>query len=426
MYWKGIVVTFVAYVCVHAGRKALTNTKAIAAESLGLSPEIAGSLDAVFMLAYAAGLVFFGGLGDKFSPSKLLSVSLISMAVLQLVFAVMCVARFGESVIGCVGLFAVWIVNGAVQSLAWPCCIKLVRQCMCEGASSTVFSVWACNGVVGNILCSVIASFLVELPGKAGFVAVFLVTSLCNQVAMLLVQSASFPAHHAAHALLEETTTSHPAERMSLEACLKIPGVIDYSACHAFVKGVAYAMFFWLPFYLVKVHGISPGAAAAGSIWYDLATLVGGPVCGYLVEKTKKPALVISVFVLLAAGPQFFINSDSTSLAVFSSSIPRSVLVNLLLSGFFVGGVLNVLSAAVCSKLGGEAHTSMVTGVIDGLGSLGASATQVLVPFLGVDSGWGTVFSLLGVMLVLSAVTLVRVTRDELKQRPEIQYQIQN
>ena len=439
--------TFIAYVSVHAGRKALTNTKSIATVSFGVDPKLAGALDAMFMLAYAIGLVKFGKLGDTHSPKKLLCVSLIGMSVVQILFACMCVFGFARFDFGCVLLCAVWILNGLVQSLAWPCCVKLVGQCLNESTNSTVFSIWACNGIFGNIFCSIIASIVLNWNDENfGFMSVFLLMSFFNIISALLV-ARNIQVGNELTQMTELTgegtvVATHVSNDMSLKTCLGLTGVLDYSLCHAFVKGVAYAMFFWLPFYLVKVHGVSPSAAAATSIWYDFSTIIGGPICGLLVEKTNKPALVISVFVLLAAGPQFLIDEPAdahvTTLELVSSNnhqlqppirtvIPTVVFANIILSGFFVGGVLNVLSAAVCAKIGGATHTSMVTGVIDGLGSFGASATQVVIPLIGINvEGWGTVFALLGVMLVASAATLFRVTRDELKEQPRVEYQIQH
>ena len=209
---------------------------------------------------------------------------------------------------------------------------------------------------------------------------------------------------------------------MTLTECLKTRGVIDYSLCHMCVKAVAYAMFFWLPFYLVTVHGVTPGKAAGLSIVYDLATFVGGPFCGFLVQKSGKPATIITIFVLLAAAPQWLINVSSSDK---SGSIPPVVIFNIVASGFLVGGVMNILSAAVCAKIGGHGSTSRVTGVIDGIGSLGASATQIIIPLMGVGSGWGTVFGLLGALLVLSAFTIIRIVRDE-HNNPQESYILQS
>jgi sugar phosphate permease len=443
--WNGVIVTFVAYLFVHSGRKAFTNTKAIAIHDLGMDPAVTGALDACFMLAYSLGLVFLGQLGDKHSSQRLLGFSLVGMAVLQVVFSELCLAGFGQGGVKTGLVFLVWILDGIVQSLAWPCCVKIVQSCLLNGGG-TLFSIWACNGVIGNIVCSIIAALLVgPYPGPAGFRGMFIITSTCNLVVTYFVSRLKTPSPAAQASVsleMEEGASSNTAlvetpqefailqegsqessqcHKMTLIECLKTRGVIDFSICNACIKAVCYAMFFWLPFYLVSVHHLNPGRAAGLSIVYDVATLVGGPICGYLVERTHKPATVIAVFVILAAGPQLFIHVPQPveffvgtgRLGSQDESIPIAVIVNIILSGFFVGGVLNVLSAAVCAKIGGHGSTSRVTGVIDGIGSLGAALTQIAIPLIGVENGWGIIFIILSFLLVASALTLIRIIRDE-------------
>ena len=441
--WTGVVVTFVAYMFIHAGRKAFTNGKSIAISDLGMDPTIAGSLDAAFMLSYAIGLVILGGLGDKHSSQWLLGFSLLGMAASQLVFSELCLAYFGEGGAKSVLLFAVWICDGLVQSLAWPCAVKIVQRCLLSGGG-VIFSIWACNGILGNILCSLIATFLVgSYPGPTGFRGLFIITSVLNVlITFFVVQDKSEatvlptaeleenispntslvePPHDPIEPFQTDTSGNDSSGKMTVMECLRTRGVLDFSICNACIKAVCYAMFFWLPFYLVAVHHLNPGKAAGLSVVYDVATLVGGPICGYLVDRTHKPATVIAVFVLLAAGPQLFIHTPQPVELFFGTgsfgegndSIPKAVVVNIILSGFFVGGVLNVISAAVCAKIGGHGSTSRVTGVIDGIGSFGSAIMQVVVPAIGVQNGWGTIFIILAALLVVSAATLARIIRDE-------------
>lgn len=413
--WVAICASFFSYLVVHSGRKAFTNTKTIAVELMGLNPEFAGVLDAQFMLAYALGLLVLGSLGDRCDPAKLLAASLVGMAFMQVLFSELCVAGIGSDIPGQVLLSVVWVCNGLVQSLSWPCCVKIVQASL-NGRrhSSIIFSFWACNGILGNITCSIISSILMnEEPGITGFRLIFFITSICNVIMTFFVArlSRAGATPQEGSSLVEQAQP----QALSVGDCVKLRGVLDYSVCHACIKAVAYAMFFWLPFYLVNEYGVSPSEAAGLSILYDMATLIGGPFCGFSVEKTRKPSSVIAVFVLLAAWPQMLINGANSDFShiLYINSIPASVTVNIVLTGFLVGGVLNVISAAVCAKLGGTTSTSTVTGVIDGAGSLGASLMQIFVPLLRVSNGWDWVFGSLSCLLLLSAFTLTRIVKDE-------------
>lgn len=67
--------------------------------------------------------------------------------------------------------------------------------------------------------------------------------------------------------------------------------------------------------------------------------------------------------------------------------------------GFFIGGVANMISAAITADLGGQGPIqgnkdalSTVTGIIDGTGSVGAAIGQILVPIIQEKLSWVYVF----------------------------------
>ncbi|VDP17581.1 unnamed protein product [Soboliphyme baturini] len=77
--------------------------------------------------------------------------------------------------------------------------------------------------------------------------------------------------------------------------------------------------------------------------------------------------------------------------------------------GFFCNGVANVISAAVSADLGsqkqiqGNAHAlSTVTGIVDGMGSIGAAIGQLIVPVIQTQFGWIPVFYLFITMIIKS------------------------
>jgi MFS transporter, OPA family, solute carrier family 37 (glycerol-3-phosphate transporter), member 3 len=67
--------------------------------------------------------------------------------------------------------------------------------------------------------------------------------------------------------------------------------------------------------------------------------------------------------------------------------------------GFFIGGVANMISAAITADLGGQGPIqgnkdalSTVTGIVDGTGSVGAAIGQILVPIIQEKLSWVYVF----------------------------------
>ena len=63
---------------------------------------------------------------------------------------------------------------------------------------------------------------------------------------------------------------------------------------------------------------------------------------------------------------------------------------------------------------------ALVTGIIDGTGSVGAALGQILVPIIEQDLGWSSLFTLFMVMAGLAAAALLPVTVREVKRMRRI------
>ena len=81
-----------------------------------------------------------------------------------------------------------------------------------------------------------------------------------------------------------------------------------------------------------------------------------------------------------------------------------------------------MIGAACAADLGKTAieyglpsAVSLVTGIIDGTGSVGAAVGQVTIPFLELNYGWGSVFLMFMIMCSISAVSLLPVVVRELR-----------
>lgn len=112
------------------------------------------------------------------------------------------------------------------------------------------------------------------------------------------------------------------------------------------------------------------------------------------------------------------------SLFLLNGAPGDQMIVSALMSlcGLFIGGASNMIGAACAADLGKRAveygmpsAVSMVTGFIDGTGSLGAAVGQVTIPYLELHYGWGSVFTMFMVMCAISALALVTVVHSELK-----------
>ena len=87
----------------------------------------------------------------------------------------------------------------------------------------------------------------------------------------------------------------------------------------------------------------------------------------------------------------------------------------------FHGGPANIISSAIGADLGkhkslmgNTAALATVAGIVDGTGSFGAAICQYMVALLS-DVSWDLVFVVLTVLLLSSAVLILRLTIKEIK-----------
>ncbi|KAF4695748.1 hypothetical protein FOZ60_003343 [Perkinsus olseni] len=332
----------------------------------------------------------------------------------------------------------------------------------------------------------------------------------------------------------------------------RLPFVARYSVVYACTKGVNYAMFFWLPYYLSEVCKLDPGLADGLSVFYDIGQCLGGVIAGSIVDKWArgKKSIVITSFLVFGHYPNssaqfevwiggtnhndnilswlagmllirrreddsaavnhdegegidiralkaFGIGSSYASLPLLGPeglsdrlgkarpTLKGNTVVNQLLGGVpqtsrgllgkknllftlsltelnglqdlqrlqlrdygsidaagvqvrkmiqhplptlpndaqypicEVGGPANLISAAVCADLGSQADaesnvTASVSGLVDGVASIGAAMTQLAIPVLTTGSSWAWLFVAFTGMLLMAAFLLVPVMRKEM------------
>ena len=392
--WLVFVLTYLSYAAVHAARKSFSNAKSELNTAFGMSPELAGALDSFFMLIYAGSLILGGALGDRLSPTRLLFIGLIGSSLSQTVFGYLCISGSPAYL-----LFPIVAVSASFQSLCWPASIKLIGGWF--GAGGMVFGLWTSNTAVGNILGSLSAAYVLKSSEdvKSGVLGVFLLPA----VAMLFLGLVS--AVLMSDPLRYSRLSDGPViPSISFRSCLKLPGILEFSTTYAAVKGVTYAMFFWLPFYLTQVRGFSSANADAASALFDVGQVFGAPLCGILADRSGRMAGTCALFALLAAP---FLLSVS-----FIGSFTLAGIC-ILISGVLLGGVSGLVGSAVCASLSPEA-TGTVVGIVDGAGSLGAAVTQAALPALASRLGWDFLFPEMAVLSVLAAFCLKNPMRTEL------------
>lgn len=133
-------------------------------------------------------------------------------------------------------------------------------------------------------------------------------------------------------------------ENISFMSALRVPGVIEYSACLFFSKLVAYAFTFWLPFFLSNLN-YSDNASGNLSTVYDMGGVAGGIIAGWASDRIGKSGLVSAAMLLMCL----------PGLWVYSFFAGYGIALNVSLMfvvGILVNGPYTLISGVVAADLG--------------------------------------------------------------------------
>lgn len=168
---------------------------------------------------------------------------------------------------------------------------------------------------------------------------------------------------------------------------LRNPVIWLISLMYFFTKMGRYAIFFWLPYYMMEHLGYSLAEAGYTSILYEAAGFVGIVSAGYVSDKLfqarRMPVGALGMWGLAIAclfQPQ---------LAAWSH-LGNAIGISLI--GFFTYGPDALMSGAAAIDAGSPKAAGLAAGVINGVGSLGQMISGFIVAFIVSTLGWDSLF----------------------------------
>ncbi|CAD6193504.1 unnamed protein product [Caenorhabditis auriculariae] len=395
--------TFLSYAFLHATRKTLSTVKPSlvylwthnSTTSAAIFPteqaatEFLGALDTGFMIAYALGLFVSGVLGDRYNPTIILSVGMMMSSLTVFAFGYLTETFKVYSA----PIYAfLWILNGLIQSTAWPTEVSIMGNWFGHSTRGTVMGIWSSCASVGNIIGTIVASHSVEYGYQYAFALNCAILFIYSFVVVIFLPAAprSLGLPEIEDDFEEIIETERPPPLGFFRAWL-LPGVLAYSLAYACLKLVNYGFFFWLPYYLHTALHWPESYADSLSTWYDVGGIIAAIVAGAISDRMSSRTPIV-FGMLMCSTVALYIYAHSPSSYAWNAFL-------LIVAGFFIGGPANMISSSVTADLGkcrevrGSAEAlSTVTGIIDGTGSSGAAIGQWFIPSIQLWFGWGAVF----------------------------------
>lgn len=461
-----LLLTFLAYACYHATRKATSIVKGVLdphSTQLGFShwtrslflktqhqkqqnsklqngwapfdgvdgTAMLGEIDVAFLAMYSIGMYFTGHLGDRVDLRILLTVGMVGTGLFTALFG----AGYWLNIHSFYYFLAVQLFAGVLQSTGWPSVVAVVGNWFGKSKRGLIMGIWNAHTSVGNITGSLIASACLSYGWGWSFVAPGLLISFVGLMVFYFLPVSpdavgiekeecllKTPEKDKMRAPLLDGKTDNEDKAIGFFTAWRIPGVAPFALCLFFSKLVAYTFLYWLPFYIsdTAIDGqfLSDSMAGTLSTLFDVGGVIGGILAGHISDRFDARALTAACF-MYSAIPVIYLYRIYGSVSLYWN------IALMLVNGMLVNGPYALITTAVSADLG--THSSLdgnsralatVTAIIDGTGSVGAAIGPLLTGYISAKS-WSAVFIMLMGAALVAGLLLTRLVVAELSTKFE-------
>lgn len=401
-FWQWMVfgMLWLGYGSTYLLRKPLGVIKADLESGLKVSSASLGWVDTALLLPYAGVSLTLGSLGDRLGSRITLAGGLILAAAAT---APMTVCQSLPS------LLVLLAFSGASQALCWPACCALLSLWFSDASRNSVFGMFGTCCFVFGMAGTGLA---VYLQATYGWRSVFLPPAVIVTILGVLVfEIGRNPSERglvvpgrAANQQVPQNKTN-PESKMSMMAVWKVSLVPEVSIAMFCVKFVRYALMFWLPFYLLRSLNYSKINAGLASTAFEIGGVIGSAFVGVVVDRWMKGRAILTSALA--------VSGSALALLAFMATASWGPIFHVIFLALV--GALNCgpdillcgsVSADIGEREGGAA--SAVTGVVNGMGSLGTVLEGPLVSFVAAKFGWSSMMPLMILLSCFGAIAIFR------------------
>lgn len=354
-----------------------------------------------YSLFYAFGQFAWGPLSDRIGAKRVVGAGLLVSVMSNLLMGAHA---------SMVWLLFLACLNGAGQSTGWSGLVKTMAMWFQGGNRGIVMAWWSTNYVLGGFLATAFATWsLAEtwlLPGlgwRRGFLFPALLM-MTIAVAYLIVAKETPGA-----ADVPAGMPSNPAVLLSVQsnlavlaALLRKPSLWMLSFSYFFLELCRYALMFWLPFYMVNRLKYSLQTSGFLASMYELIGFLGAVLAGNVSDRFHQSRRApVSVTMLCGLAMVLFLEPGFTHFGLFGTGLAIS------LAGILSFGPDTLLSGAGAQDIGEPRAAATASGLVDGIGHVGAIFSPYLVVFVSDHYGWDHLFHVLASVALLAAVVLI-------------------
>jgi len=378
-------------------------------KEFSLSKSDMGMILSSLFLMYAVGQFINGQLGDKLNSRLIITIGLLTSAVMNILFG------FTGGIIGL--MIVIWGINGYFQAMGWGPTVKAMANWFPSNIRGKTAGRLGTSYIIGGALSWFLAGFIAEnLNWRFTF---WIPAIICIFLAIHWYIRARNAPEEVGLPSVEEQENGVTSSRVQKDEHIGFKNTLKITLLNPYVWFAAFGLFglnivrygfmSWAPTYMFEVQGASISMAAYKAIAFPIAGGLGAIFAGWASDNIfRNKRAPVAFFMLILLGISCYI------FRIIPNENWIMSLICLLFIGFFTFGPHILLVAALPADLGSRKAASSVTGFIDAMGYLGASLTGVGTGILIEKLSWNAAFYfwISGAFFAALMVLLIWILKD--------------
>jgi sugar phosphate permease len=380
---KTFAVTWITYAGFYLCRKNLSIALPLLAAAASFKSIQLANVVFGYSLLYAVGQFGFGFLSDRIGPKRVVGTGLLLVV--------------GSNIV--MGLHAsfLWLLvfaclNGVGQATGWSGLVRTMANWFSSESRGIVMAWWGTNYVLGGFLATAFATWAVAEHGfwpQLGWSRGFIFPALLLLIIALLflIYGKDMPDSQTEGSEVWPSAVPDRTSWNDLLILLSNPSLWMVGLSYFFLELCRYGLMFWLPYYMVQRFHYGLSTAGYLSSLYELVGIVGALLAGYISDRFNQSRRApVSAVMLCGLGLVMLFQPAFGRLGLTGVGVAIS------LAGLLSYGPDTLLSGATAQDVGETRSAATASGLIDGIGHLGALFSPYVVISVSERFGWDRLF----------------------------------
>ena len=363
------------YGLLYFGRVNISVVLPIIAVELDVGRAEIGILGTVFFWVYAIGNFVNGEIGSHVSPFRLVGLGLLVTAIVNIAFG------FQTSLLT---MLILWGINGFAQSGGWPPIVRILAERLDPRQIKRVSTVIPFSYVIGTV---VTWTLIGAVAAGGNWRIAFWLPGLVLLLTAALWRKGG----------IDAPTTHSSGVRLStiIAEARAVAFALVVSALAGFVRN---GSIIWLPTFILDSELIADNLVGALAAITQMVAIPGLMLAHHRVMRTNQ-VLTTAVLMLGAAGLAFLLLTQTAG---------ALSLVILCLAMMLLGGGFGLVTSSMPLILAPPGRASSVAGTLNMMATFAGGLAGFSIGGLVEQSGWGAVFGVWGIMLLLASAVVWR------------------